>query len=141
MSEASTHDGLTQDQIDAAIEVLDVLESNFEDEDMPRFAETVNESRFLIQQYEETADWVNYELPEVGDTVFDSETHNSTRMTVREVNRQSRADEFGISTHGITETTVFDKNPSHPPDAPVVGVSYGCGTGKIYHFPVTRLDW
>lgn len=93
-----------------------------------------------IQEYMELAEELReagsdeYAVPEYGDIVRDSE-RSSPEMEVFEVTDIS-SDEFMVD----SETTVAEYNPTHPDDAPVVGVRFPDST-DVYHYPVTRLEW
>lgn len=77
----------------------------------------------------------DYDMPEVGDNVWDIEA-NRPQMQVVGVHPDTRADEYEVHPN----KTVFDYNPGHPADAPVVEIRFP-GSPDTYSYPVTRLEW
>jgi hypothetical protein len=77
-----------------------------------------------------------YDMPEVGDNVWDIESDRRPRMQVIRVHPDTRADEYEVDVN----VTVSDHNPDHPDDAPVVEIRFP-GSPDTYSYPVTRLEW
>jgi len=103
-----------------------------------------NERRPTVDQvvrYSELSDELReasgteYDLPEVRDTVWDTDA-NRPKMEVVAVHPDSRADKCTVHEN----KTVFDYNPGHPADAPVVDIRFP-GSPDTYSYPVTRLEW
>lgn len=142
MGEQTTHDGLTVEQIETAYEVLEAVRENHRQENRDGMATTVNEAHYLVQQYEQNADWsADYDLPEVGDVLVDPESNprfGDGRVEVTDVlHKESRLHYVDVNTG--TRSVAY-LNPSHPADAPVVMARYVEGSDKEYAFPVTRLS-
>jgi len=103
-----------------------------------------NERRPTVDQiveYSELSDELReasgteYDMPEVGDTVTDTDA-DRPQMQVVGVHPDTRADEYEVHPN----KTVFDYNPGHPADAPVVEIRFP-GSPDTYSYPVTRLKW
>lgn len=142
MAEQTTSDGLTVEQIDNAYEVLEILRENLSDDGMDNLSQIVNEAHYLVQQYDEGADWSQtYDLPDVGDELVDTEANpkfGDGRVEVTDVlHKESRLHYVDVNTG---RRSVAYMNPSHPADAPVVMARYIEGSDKEYAFPCTRLS-
>lgn len=53
----ATGDGLTEEQVDNAFEVLEVIRENMYENDMDGEAELLNNAHCIVQQYDQFADW------------------------------------------------------------------------------------
>jgi len=142
MAEQTTDDGITVQEIDAAYKVLETLRENLSDDDMGNLAEITNEAHYLVQQYDEGANWSqSYDLPDVGDVLVDPESNprfGDGRVEVTDVlHKESRLHYVDVDTG---RRSVAYMNPSHPSDAPVVMARYVDGSDKEYAFPCTRLS-
>lgn len=142
MARDTNADGITQEQVDAAFAVLEAVRDEHADAGRTTMADTVNEAHYLVQLYEERSTFRrSYDTPDVGDVVFDMD-HNPnfgsgcvrvTDVSTRPASRYTIECDYG-------ETTVANRNPDHPADAPVVIGRYVDGSEKEYAFPVTRLE-
>ena len=142
MAQQTTDDDLTTEQIDNAYAVLEVLRENFSDAGMSDFADLVNEAHYLVQQYDESANWSkDYDMPEVGDVLNDPKSpsvYGDGRVEICDVLPDARAGGYVIE--GRKRETVAARNPGEPGDAPLVRGRYVDGSDKVYTFPVTRLE-
>jgi hypothetical protein len=137
-----TSDGLTQKQIAEAYEVLEVLRENHRQSGRGGMAETVNEAHYLLQLYEESAEFSQQrDMLQVGDfTIDDTEPTPSPEVnTVKVVEvTDIRADEYTVEETG---KTVAEHNPSYPDTDRVVGGTYPnmSGGNMVWYFPESRL--
>jgi len=141
MGEQTTHDGLTVEKIETAYEVLEVVRENHRKESQSNLAEIANEAHYLVQQYEQNADWSQaYDLPEPGNVLVDPEANPRFGDGRVEVSEVTHIPSHRYEIEECHNRSVARLNPTHPGDAPVVKARYVEGSDKVYAFPVTRLS-
>jgi hypothetical protein len=137
-------DGLTQEQINTAYEVLEVVRENHHEEKRGSMARTINEAYYLVQLYEENNDFSEPSHSfDVGDYAIDGvePTPSPEVNTVRVVELiDQRADEFVVEDTGKV-VSEHQHNHHYPDDDLVVAAVYpNMGkTGEVWHFPESRL--
>lgn len=141
MARQTTADDLTAEQIKTAYEVLEAVRENFQNDDLGNLAEITNEAHYLVQQYEQNADWSQaYDLPEPGDVLVDPEANPRFGDGRVEVSEVTHIPSHRYELEECHNRSVARLNPTHPGDAPVVKARYVEGSDKVYAFPVTRLS-
>lgn len=144
MGEQITIDDLTVEQIETAYEVLEVVRENHREENRDGMATTVNEAHYLVQQYEQSVQWVSPHTHNVGEYVIDDyePTPSPEVNTVRVVELfNQRADEFVVDEETGKTVADCENNRFYPDDDLVVaGVYPNMGDpDKVWHFPESRL--
>lgn len=142
MARDTNADGITQEQVDAAFAVLEAMRDEHAEAGRTTMQDTVNEVHYFVQLYEERSTFHReYDVPEVGDVVRDTESvprFGDGHVRVTDVS--TRTADREVITIGGRETTVAAENRHHPSDAQVVYGKYVDGSDKTYAFPVTRLE-
>jgi hypothetical protein len=139
--EPTNGDGISESEIEAAYRVLETVRENLSDDGMPSLSGIVNEAHYLVQQYENNTEFVEYRLPEVGDVLFDPEANpkfGNQLVRVESVSAVPAEHKYVECDYG--KKSIARLNPDHPDSAPVVEATYVDGSDKTYHFPVTRLE-
>jgi hypothetical protein len=134
MAETTNDDGISMDELDAAYAVLEAVREDLADAGMSQLAGIVNEAHYLTQLYHDNSTWTRYDVPEVGDVMYDGRCP----VDVVEVTDYT-AELYHIENGDGPSVAQYRENEDYDPKSPVVKVTYPNGD-KQYAMPLARLD-